>query len=249
MTTGPRLLLVELLPQNSLKESRGDLFPLLQGLVRSRGVEVRWVAVQAPAGSRGGHPVELADTVRGRLRAEVEAFRPTLLLSSERLDSDLGAELRDVAESVQVTSVAAEEPFWLDRVLGAAGGRLAAPGSSDYHNLAILTDEALADFECRVLDSDAGATLSTAAILGAPTCAYRRPLASNPAFHGVDLRAVLNARACAFCLGGWRDHAPRPRRDPVDLAFRQITRYLETASPERRTWRFNMRDPRVFLKV
>jgi hypothetical protein len=242
--SAPRLLLVEFLSADRYSQYRSELFPFVQGFARAAGVPVRWLAFgYDPAVlPTSRYRMALAPEDTAQLLTALRETAPTHVLLNEELDAPLAAAVAEAAQAAGVSHLSVyglsddARTFERRRDLGAwlgAGAAAPPPGEPDGgEDPAWLVDVAAPDYRCELRNELACAIKPFVQVLGGPGCVYRRSLARNPAFAGVDLTAAHRDGGCSFCGVGADPRYPYATR-PVELALRQIRAALLTCPPER----------------
>jgi hypothetical protein len=210
----PRLLLVEARRPPGLGDSNAEPFPFVAGYAESQGVPTRWICFphEAWAAAPGSFLLDLDERARRQLLDHLAAVEASHLLLSEVPAPGLETFLAASAPGLRVRHCAAPRSYytsdWLVAWLGLTEER---PG--------YLPDLAAPSYRC-VAAGDPVPVAPTPVIGEAP-CLYAAPLASNPAYAGVDLRGVDRPSACTFCPTP-PEQGHHYRLPPLELALRQI---------------------------
>jgi hypothetical protein len=224
-------LLVELTPDEAARRFRTGAYPFLQGLAGALGWRASWCAL----GVRWNPTLRylLAPQDLALLLAEAARRRPDVVIINERLQD---AQWRRLAAAVPLRRLIycradGVEPgfsrFLRERLPEAVG-----PGPEQSPSL----ERILPDFSRRVLNRAPWAASPLIRIQVGAVCAYRRPLAGNPFFRGLDLPP--GARGCSFC-GVPRDE-PCGLRDPLAFAVRMVAAAFRQPAPPGTDRRFEI---------
>jgi hypothetical protein len=244
----PRLLLLEFYFPDRYSQFRSRNFPFLLGQARALGVAADWLHCHMPPGqdSRQRYVIHLAAAERAALLDAIEAARPSHLLLAEKLDPDLDAALRARLPGALIENLA-EAPLerlmawprdWLPGWLGRADA-----GGAQY-----LVDAVEPAYACRSVCRPPGAAAPPVHASAGVDCTYRRALARNPAFAGVELPAGVRPFGCSFCVGPW-ELAHRFATPAVELALRQCRAAAGCAHSCLARDRYVISGARVFARI
>jgi hypothetical protein len=276
-----RLLLIEFFPGALRRNEKSMLFPFLQGLARELGCATRWLCfggALAPASEGYGGRMLRADLDaddRAVFAAEVAAFAPTHVVTSDLLSARLAALLQGAGSPAGpvdhlVMPTVSDLVFGATAAMGLAragalfsadprrhdylarcGGYLAwwgvaAPAWTRRH----LVAEVIPDYDAVLANEAARTARAPLTIVSGGICGNRRPLAANPCFAGVDLGELRHHRGCAFCMSATMPPYSPAGADPLALWERQLRRVGETAGPGGRSQGvFELFDHRAFRRV
>lgn len=239
-----RVLLVEFMAVDRFH--RALEFPFVKGYLRSRGVEVRWLRLGLPARWRALRAEQDIDPDRQDRQRLVDVARqestshvlfnqqpsPGLVQSLGRLPL---APLIGVARNEAAGSRAGDDHrrqgqtvsldiAGLDRFVGLEPwADLREKGAGN------LFDATVPDFSWEAVNREADTAPALPFLVCGNECNYRRPLAGNTFFRGLDLSGCARADGCAFCLrpagdGSWQN-------DAITLARRQLRALADTHPP------------------
>jgi hypothetical protein len=235
----PRLLLLEFLLEDPVVWSRSDDFPFLQGLARQQGAESLWLALEAGVEVRGEGfgPLEMPGPQGARLLEQVRDFAPSLVITNQPVGPGLQAALQAAAPDAALLTVPENAVE-----LGGRGDSQPDPATflqaPHPFTAGAFLNTTPPDFSGRVLNPGALTARQYVPIIVQNACPYRRPLAANPHFAGLDLSQAERTTGCSFCQGSG-EGARDPHQAPaVELALAQVRAHLATAPLERRTGRF-----------
>lgn len=229
------VLLVEIIVSDQF--SRAVAFPFIQGFLKAKGVATRWrrfasrFAVRAGPGEAG---ISLPrEDLEALVRLAGAAVPPTHVLVSHQPAPDLCAALRDAAPGARLGWVCdqapptsgASEALAVFPDVGSVTAFLDLPPGEGGVN---LFEDATPDFSFEAANPEAASAPPLPFLVCGPDCSYRRSLASNPFFAGVDLSGCDDRGGCAFCVRPIRDVAwTRPveevmarQLDAIALAWR-----------------------------
>ena len=222
MKTSPEkvLALVDLVSTDRYKVYRTQEFPFVQALAAARGFTVRWLCVgvngEAQAARDNPFLFQLPEDDLERLCQRLSQLRPSHLLINERLEESCWRQVLQAAPGARTASMDARVYTWFG-----------VPEEAIHDTFNIFDTEP--DFRRELLTPLARKIKPYTWLMLGPLCLYRRPLARNPLFEGVNLEACTNPDACSFCLPN-RD-IPNAA-DPVAEALRQALA-AERTTPSR----------------
>ena len=222
----PRMMCVELAPDEAERQFRMQAFPFLMGLGRSRGWRVSWHALGVPYDPKLRYALGPRDL--RRLLAEARRRRPLVILCNERLIDGQIAALAAASGGARVVYCPLAEgwiqefPEFVRREIPEFGG---PPSPQWLRDLAPV-------FERETLNDFHGVADPLIRVVAGTRCSYRTRAADNPFFRGLDLPSAT--MPCSFC-----DMEPHenPVRAPVAFAVRQVAaacRQLPGETIERR---------------
>lgn len=222
---GGRLLLVELVYADAFENLRAELFPLYAAAAERAGIPCLWLRVplsEADRSPRNRYLAALGADKRRELAARAAAFGPTRALSNEKLSAETAAALRRELPGCRWSSAADGEAADLSRLLAAAGGSAAGTPAALFE---VLEPR----YEPEWLGEPPKGRPRLLKVLCGDECLYRRPLAGNPFFEGLDLSAARSRSGCSFC--GSPAHPLASFSTPaVELAMRQIDAAMASRS-------------------
>lgn len=257
MPTATRFAIVEIATALGLDADPRQFVPFVAGLahvlqlptLRLRlTVEPAWGPETTSSGARFSlfPRVGLSPAERQRLRERLEEEAPSHVLLVGALPADLEAAVGGWLPRARVFSLAHQgvAPFAIERTewLLERLGHAARPDLAGF-----LAERALPDFE--VDDLQAGPQVQPhVTLLSGASCAYRRPLATNPMLADVA-DAEGSEDGCSFCRAG-RATAVSGDADPQDLAAAQLES-LRSALLRHPSARPDVTvfDPRLFLRA
>ena len=214
--------LVDLVSTDRDKVYRTQYFPFIQALARRCGHDVRWLCVgldgQVQAARQNPFLFHLPPEDRLLLCQRLRELGPTHVLLNERLEPDAWREVREAAGDAEV----ARYPIPLERWFGHQ------PETGPDEELRPEQLDLSPDYHRELLNELAEQIRPYTWLMLGPICLYRRPLARNPAFAGVDLSGCASADACSFCV------PPREERIPSDVVAAAIRQVLaaEATTPK-----------------
>ncbi|MFH1529960.1 MAG: hypothetical protein ABIK09_04390 [Pseudomonadota bacterium] len=212
LSDAPRVLLLELIPDDPLRHYRAETFPFIAGLLEAAGVACEWVALGVPLDMSFDYRLSPADeaVVVNRVRR----FRPSHLLINEHLVDEQWVRLRGACPETRFIfrdrSTLADLREFLADAVGEVGVPPALRGED-------WLDQVTPRYQRLPANPLARRLRPFVQILAGPRCVYQRPLAGNPAYQGVDTTGCHDG--CAFC---GRDWTPYKVRSFVDFAVGQV---------------------------
>ncbi len=234
MTSSDRtdLVLIETLNAERWRHHRAEYFPYLLALADAVGCTARWVVLPIPdrdmhVGAR--YSVALPEGARDEFSALLAELRPALIVFHDRPSVEFaefvstasgGGRVEDLASALEPSTRNVDLAQLLD---------LPAPPED--------APELLLDLERPRFDRIAlsGACLpdQPVRLAGVSGCNYRRSIAQNPIYAGMDDPTVLNHLGCSFC--GRALHGPADDVHTYRRALRQIIAHQrDTAHSEGR---------------
>lgn len=219
----------------------GVEFPFLHSwLKRALDVPVLWLRFALDPAARFGGEESGMSLGEADTKALLDAFRgfpAKRVLFSFRPAESLWSRIRAEHPSASARFLSDEE---VDEEAPAGDPRPAALPSGDAALLRWLGVkprpglgsflESEPDFGFAAGNREAREMPPLAFVLGGEECVYRRSVASNPAYAGVDL-AGCRTEGCAFCVSGGResgDAAPVSAEPAVEGAMRQVHAFYRT---------------------
>jgi len=232
-----RAFVIEFVPVD--RPQRNVIIPYLVGMARSLGVEVAWLRYGVPAAERhrsGLRGVTLPNDLTPRLvsrlaeapgapvvfsHAPSRAFLAAVAAGSTRRTA-LAAERKEAEETLGIERIADDTGHWLD-LLGLSPAE-DAPES--------IFQAATPDFSFTAGNREAEEIPVLPCLVFDDPCDYRRPVAANPLYEGVDLSDCPAPVGCSFCA--IPTAAPRVRGFSRRHAARQLRALDATWSPRSR---------------
>ncbi len=208
----PKLLLLELIPDDPLRHYRAETFPFVAGLLEAAGVGCDWVALGVPLDMTFDYRLSPADeaVVLGQIRT----LAPSHVLVNEHIASDQWARLQAAAPGVRFIFRDRSNLAQLREFLAEEIGVVSLPA-------ALVAEDWLDHLTPRYLrragNPRARELQPSVQILAGPRCAYRRALSDNPAYVGIDTDGCHDG--CSFCGMDW---TPYKVSSFLDFAVRQV---------------------------
>jgi hypothetical protein len=210
-----RLLLIEFIREDPYRNFRGEMFPFYQGFAAEHGIPVLWGRIGIAPGSSGPNPfiIDLPRADADALCRALRGSRATHVLLNEKPAPGLARRLRRAGPALRIASMAQRpgQLFPFSSWLGLAGA-----GDSGSLELAAL------DYRNRPLNDRAAAARPFIKVLCGSPCLYRKPLARNPHFAGVDLSGAAKDFGCSFCESGSGPEAAGKADQHLASALRQV---------------------------
>ena len=214
--------LVDLVSTDRNKVYRTQFFPHVQALALRCGHVVRWLCVgvngEAQAARKNPFLFHLPPNDRQLLCQRLRALKPTHVLLNERLEPDTWRALKEAVGGAEVVRYPAPLERWFGN----------QPETEPDERLRAERLQVSPAHHRELLNELARQIRPHVWLMLGPLCLYRRPLARNPAFAGVDLRNSPCADACSFCVPPRDVDVPR---DVVGSAIKQILA-AEATTPE-----------------
>lgn len=208
----PRVLLLELIPDDPLRHYRAETFPFIAGVLEAAGVACDWAAIGVPLDMTFDYhlgPAEEA-AVMGQLRG----VGPTHVLVNEHIVDEQWTRLQAAHPGVRFVFRDRSNLAGLREFLAEALGVEDLPPALAGED---WLDHVRPRYLRRAVNPRARELQPCVQVLAGPRCAYRRPLARNPAFDGVDTEGCHDG--CSFC---GRDWTPYKVGSFLDFAVRQV---------------------------
>ncbi|MFH1529959.1 MAG: hypothetical protein ABIK09_04385 [Pseudomonadota bacterium] len=208
----PRVLLLEIIPDDPLRHYRAETFPFIAGLLEAAGVACEWAGLGVPLDMSFDY--RLSDQDEAVVVDQVREFGPTHLVTNEHVVADQWARLEDACPRTRFIFRDRSTLIDLRELLADVIGVTSLPeelGGEDW------VDRVTPRYLRRGVNPMAGTLNPCVQIIAGPRCAYSSPLSKNPAYEGVDVRGCHDG--CAFCGRSW---APYPLRSFLDFAVRQV---------------------------
>ena len=216
----PRVLLMEVIPDDPLRHYRAETFPFIAGLLEAAGVAVAWAGLGVPLDMSFDY--RLSDEDEAAVLAEVRAARATHLVTNEHVVDDQWDRLQDACPGTRFVFRERSTLVDLREFLVEDLGVPALPPE-------LLEDDWLdrvtPRYRRRPANPMAGTLEPCVQILAGPRCTYTSPLAENPAYAGVDLDGCHDG--CAFCGRSWTPYAVSSFMDFAVAQVLQADRDLE----------------------
>ncbi len=238
-----RFFLVEFMPSGRCIYYAGDDFPYVQGFLKSIGVPVQWIYLACTAECFADpYVVDPPPADVAALLEAAERFRPTAIVINQACSEGFLAAIRMRFPGARVVlcSMSSSTPGILQ-----SGGLDEQVGAKASH----LTD-IVPDFtSTNLLGTEVTGLRPIEFQPFRNRCLYRRPIAQNRVFEGVDLARAHEQVGCSFCLGFGRSAPTPPGGTPSaeqDLWRTFLCRFAETAPLERQRATFKMGDAQLF---
>ncbi|MFW5740586.1 MAG: hypothetical protein ACOC1F_09490, partial [Myxococcota bacterium] len=222
-----RFALLEFLFADRYSQFRSKCYAFLLGQARALDVPAQWFCGWAPPGrdSRKRYVIDLEEDAWEPILDAIEAFAPTHLILSEKLDTRLQRALEQRLPNVVVDNLA-DAPDervvytrvgWLPRWLGLREGAW-APFEQRF-----ILDACEPCYETRCVPPPPGVPTPAPPpvhVAAGPECVYQRPLAHSRFFQDVSLSPGVRPFGCSFCVGpGSVDYAFET--PAIELALKQ----------------------------
>jgi len=243
-----RLLLIDIINSNVYRIFRDEYFPFTMGLVRQAGAEALRLFLGCSKEHHDAGPAGLVFDLQEQgttlLVQRIAEFGPTHVLLNERVtEESLGlirrAAPRASVRLVETTQSKCLEEWFLEWL------RLDWPGPAT--SATPVEEWVKPDYDGEPANELACGIRPHLNLLLGPLCAYRRALAGNPYFAGLDLSRVENPLGCSFCGTGKNLTAPHVLTDPILAARSQLGQAYLTADRRVYDWEFRIRG-NVILK-
>jgi hypothetical protein len=238
-----RILLIEFLSDEPLRQFRSEEYPFIQGFARSIGIDVKWIAFSTSKNDRKINEFIVEPDSAGRelLIRKIKEYSPELLILNEKTGEDFYSILKETLPDGKIVCIAEDVPRFrqieTEWILGWLKIKRKIKGR-------LLVDDAIPDYDCGILNDMK--TAHFVQIQADIPCIYSRGFDRNPYFRGIDLSRATRSSGCSFCQGINPSDAQVVIKKPVELAVLQLKRFQETAPLFRRTGRFMINGVRVF---
>lgn len=213
-TRSPRLLLVELAPDQIERRFRVEWFPLILGLAAKRGWAASWCVLGVRYDATLRYSVSRDDF--RTLCAEARRRQPSVVVVNERLAPPQERALAAAAGKARVVSCRSGEVVW--GLAAFLRDELALPVSLGDAEI-LRTIEPRFVREVLNLPRAAWATRPLVRVPAGPRCSYRRPANANRLYRDLPVPASFG---CSFCGFGSADVPPPAVEDPIAFAARYV---------------------------
>ena len=224
------ILLLELQNEADFRHFRAELLPFVQGYLVAQGWSARWRVLLVPPEhmhSGGRFVVDLPDTHRKALCAEMEGEVPDVVLTNDPLSSPLAEFLRGHFPETRIVAMSSIPGVFGSRTrvsdlrVALGGGPNAEPTDADSEYVVDVADPSFAH-EILVAGEHAPEP-QPLRLVGGASCLYRRSVSKNPHYRHLDTETVAEFRGCTFCEGFIGDSLRHPyQTPPAELAAKQI---------------------------
>ncbi|MBM4386359.1 MAG: hypothetical protein FJ088_01390 [Deltaproteobacteria bacterium] len=253
------LILAEILSPDRFRHYRNETYPFIYGFVKKAGIRVHWTRMGSPAAAkfpdRFFADVSCGD--RDFLSGLIHEWNATHLIFNESLSLDFSDYLRKNFDGIKIFSIG----DWPETVVEPLD-QYATPGwLADFLDLGEnrgieiktdvpLCDQAVPDYGYDSSNDLAREIAPFIKIICGLECLYMKTVNDNPHYAGVDLSKASRDYGCAFCEGGGIDGAEwRFSRQPLDMAFLQIGRAVETFPARTGQFRFMIMGAVIFAAL
>lgn len=229
------------------RNENAHYFPFYAAQARACGAKISWLAYGADysVDPKLGYHIHLPRKDRISLAGQVREYRPTHILSNERLS---GAMLRALSRLAPDSRCVFMPDFMRD---GRAGDVFPFPWMSSPADGRFTLSSIRPEYTARIMNVSGRTIKGFVNIIGSPHCSARLSFKNKPFLRGVDLTRFVRPVGCTFCVTEKRQqNTIASWLPPAQEALRQLRCFR--ASRGRRGCRgvdYNITDPHVFLQA